>query len=371
MPALSFAPALSFWTQLGRIAATQPLRTMIRSASYKWNPPRPHPHPLRVSGAQDALVASGAAGLHQRADLLCEPRPGPVPTIVLGGFVPDATEQVFLLRSHLVKHGSVYYFHYPRRGFSTDLFCAQLDDLVRELAVYAGQRPAILSVSWGSGLLLEWLRRNQQKGTTPALAGLLLVSPVACADDLLGPGEIKPATLLGRALKPYFDSPDAIAPATIEKSRAIFTKMFEAGAQNKDALQFLLTRGELTHLREAVLGTIRSVDARGAGERVRALRQMQAPSAYFAPTMQPLSTAPTLILYAEKESAVLAATSPSRFVFEKAHRAYFPRSECRLIVNSTGSPVQHASLIFHYGNFLPPIAAFYRRLKADQSRRAA
>ena len=92
---------------------------------------------------------------------------------------------------------------------------------------------------------------------------------------------------------------------------------------------------------------------------------------YFSPALLPLSDAPTLILYAEKEGAVITESSPTRFVFEKAHRAYFPHSDCRRVSNPTGSPVQHASLIFHYFNFLPPIAGFYRQLKTGENRRSA
>lgn len=371
MPALSFSPALSLWTQLGRISPARPLHTLLRSAGYKWRPPHPTAHTPRISRAQDALLSAGAAGLHQRAQLLCERRPGPVPTIVLGGFIPDSTEQVFLLRNHLVRHGSVFYLNYPRCGFSTDMLCAQLDDLVAEIAECDGQQPVVMAVSWGAGLLLEWLRWHKAAGTTPALAGLVIVSPVACVEDLIAPGETKPSTLLGRALKPYLDAPGEVAPETVEKSRAIFTKMFESGAQNKNALRALLTRGELQRLRDAVLGTIRHVDARSAIERVGALRHMQSPRDYFSPALLPLSDAPTLILYAEKEGAVITESSPTRFVFEKAHRAYFPHSDCRCVSNPIGSPVQHASLIFHYFNFLPPIAGFYRQLKTGENRRSA
>ena len=145
MPALSFSPALSLWTQLGRISPARPLHTLLRSAGYKWRPPHPTAHTPRISRAQDALLSAGAAGLHQRAQLLCERRPGTVPTIVLGGFIPDSTEQVFLLRNHLVRHGSVFYLNYPRCGFSTDMLCAQLDDLVAEIAECDGQQPVVLA----------------------------------------------------------------------------------------------------------------------------------------------------------------------------------------------------------------------------------
>ncbi len=371
MPALSFAPAISLFAVFGRMSPTQPLRTLIRTTGYKLRPPRAVPFAPSVRRAQDAVLASGAAGLHQGAEILHEQRSGPVPTIVLGGFVPDATEQVFLMRGFLLKHGSVFYLNYPRRGFSMELLFAQLDDLVAELTEKHGKPPVIFAVSFGAGLVLEWLKRTRRAGRRVDVGGLVLVSPVACVEDLLTTGEAKPSTLLGRAVKPYVDHGDRIQPGQIEKSRAVFTKMFEAGAQNKESLRALMTRGELRQLRASVLGTIQAIDATGACERMTALRQMEAPCSYFSQVLLPLCTAPVLILYAEKEGAVLTENSPTRFVMTSAHAAYFPRSQCKTIVNRRGSPVQHASLIFHCFNFLPPISAFYRRLKPKRFQRAA
>ncbi|HEY0946110.1 MAG TPA: hypothetical protein VGD81_12615 [Opitutaceae bacterium] len=372
MPALSLvAPALSLLAAFGRVPPTQPLRTLIRTTGYKLRPPRPLPFPAGVCYARDALLASGRARPHQLASIVHEQRKGPTPTIVLGGFVPDATEQVFLLRGFLLKNGSVYYFNYPRNGFSLDLLCAQLDDLVAELSERHGTPPVVFAVSFGVGLVLEWLKRARRAGRRLELRGLVLVSPVACVEDLLAPGQAKPTTLLGRAIKPYLDAGDTVDVAGIEKSRAIFARMFEAGAQNRAALATLMTPGELVHLRRAVLGTIASVDHAGAIERVQALQQLEAPSSYFSRALLPLTEAPALILYAEKESAVIADHSPTRFTFQTAHRAYFPRSTCKVIVNRQGSPVQHASLIFHCFNFLPPISAFYRGLKSGKLLRAA
>lgn len=354
-------PALSLFTQLGRLTPTQPLRTLIRTTSYKLRPPQPRLFVPQVRRAQERVLQEGLAGEHQRATVLWERSRGRVPTIVLGGFVPDATEQVFLLRGSLLKAGSLYYFNYPRHGFSNEMLFAQLDDLVEELAELHGQKPVIFAVSFGGGLLLEWLKRARGAGRTIDLQGSVIISPVACVEDLLAPGEAKPSTLLGRALKPYLNG-EADSHG-VEKSRAIFTKMFEAGAQNKEALRAIMTRGELHRLREAVMGTIRNVNATGACERVQALKQMESPGAYFSPASLPLSEAPSLILYSEKESSVLVDSSPTRFALANAHRAYFPRSACRLIVNHRGSPVQHASLIFHCFNFLPSISTFYKRLK--------
>jgi hypothetical protein len=363
MPALSLAPAFSFFTAFSRISPAQPIRTLIRTTGYKLRPPRPLPFSPTIRQRQEAVLVSGVAGVHQAANILHEQRKGPVPTIVLGGFIPDATEQVFLMRGFLLKHGSIYYLNYPQHGFSIDLLFAQLDDLVEELSTLHGQSPVIFSVSFGAGLVMEWLKRARRAGRRIDLSGLVLISPVACVEDLLAPGDAKPTTLLGRAIKPYVDPHKLPDHTTVDKSRAIFTKMFESGAQNKESLRMLMTRGELSQLRSAVMNTIRTIQPAGACERVQALRLLEAPSSYFSQTLLPLSDAPALILYAEKESSVIADHSPTRFVLESAHRAYFPQSQHKIITNHRGSPVQHASLIFHCFNFLPVISAFYRTVK--------
>lgn len=84
-----------------------------------------------------------------------------------------------------------------------------------------------------------------------------------------------------------------------------------------------------------------------------------------------LAGVPPLILYADKESAVLAECSPTRCALENTPRTWFPQNECRLITNRRGSPVQHASLIFHCSDFQPPIATFSCRLKSGKARQAA
>lgn len=366
MPALSLPPALSLLAALTRFSPAQPVHTFLRATGYKLRPPRPMPHAPAVTRAQALVLARGAAAPHQGATLLCERRPGPMPTIVLGGFVPDATEQVFLLRGYFLRQGSVYYLNYPRGGFSPALIGAQLDDLVEELNLGFGQRPVIFGVSFGAGLALDWLRRTRAARRTPDIAGLVLVSPVACAADIVAPNEAKASTLIGRALKPYLDSGATVGPEVIERSRTIFAKMFEAGAQNREALRSLLTVAELHQLRDRVLGAIQRIDARGACERVNALRDMPALSPWTEADALPLTDAPVLVLYAEKESAVIAAGSPTRAAFGSALRTFFPRGELQTVSSRAdgGNPVQHASLIFHYFQFLPLITAFYRRLKS-------
>jgi hypothetical protein len=120
------------------------------------------------------------------------------------------------------------------------------------------------------------------------------------------------------------------------------------------------------------MGTIRSITPTGASERVQAMRAMHSPTAYFSQALLPLTEAPTLVLFAEREEAVIDAASPTRFAFESAHRAYFPRGRVQTITALPGAaPVQHASLIFHVFEFLPPLNHFYARLRTVPLRSAA
>jgi hypothetical protein len=351
---------------VNRVSPVEIIHKTVRSVRNMLRPPSYISYTPTICERQDAVLESKTADKHQVSKILYEKRQGMIPTIVLGGFVPEATEQVFLLRGLFLKYGSIYYFNYSHQGFSAELLFAQLEDLVEEVTVLHGQRPVIFSVSFSAGLVMEWLKNARSSGRSIDLSGLVLISPVACVQDLLDPNEAKPATLLGRALKPYIDPHKRADQHTIERSRVFFTKMFEAGAQNKKSLRRLMTRGELHQLRSAVMKTIMSVTHTGALERVRALKHIETPSSYFSQTLLPLSNAPTLILYSEKESSVIAEHSPTRFVLESAHHAYFPQSRHKIITNKSGSPVQHASLIFHYFNFLPSIADFYRSVKSGK-----
>jgi alpha-beta hydrolase superfamily lysophospholipase len=259
----------------------------------------------------------------------------------------------------LLRHGSVYYVNYPRRGFSSELIIAQLADLAGELASRHGRPPAVMAISFGAGLVLEWLRRSAALGRSPALAGIVLVSPVACVDDLLDPSALKPTTLLGRALRPYLEATNPADDRLVEKSRTLFLKMFEAGAKNKAELNQLLAPAEARMLRDRVLGAINSIDARGAIERVQALHTLPAPG---APVI--LHRAPTLILFSEKENAVLCATSPTTRELIGRPTAWFPAGCTATVRNTPGNPVQHASLIFHSPCFAPLLAEFYRSLRS-------
>lgn len=364
MPVLTFVPAFSWYAML-HAGPLRPLHTFMRTTKERFQPSRAVRFVPAVPTAEADLLARGVATEDQRSTVLREPGRGRVPTIVLGGFVPDSAAQVFLLRRFFLQAGDLYAFIYPQDGFSLDLLCAQLDDLVDELLA-AGRAPVIFGVSFGAGLALEWLRRKRAAGIDPALAGVVIVSPVACTADVIAPGVVKPGTLLGRALKPYLDPAVPAGDVATERSRQVFMRMFEAGAQNKAALRKLMTLAELGRLRTSVTEAIRGITTRGARERVQALMAMKSPMDYFLPALLPLTTAPALVLFAEREDFVLDAAAPSLFAFNHAHRAYFPRGIVQEVASGVpGAPVQHASLVFHVFEFLPPLQAFYGRLRSS------
>jgi pimeloyl-ACP methyl ester carboxylesterase len=363
MTAIAKTPVHTILSGLERLPRPAQFKVLLRSASQKLRPPVP-PRLMEPSlrRRQDELLASGAAEARQLSGIHCVQRSGPSPTIVLGGFVPDSTESVYLLKNQLAAAGSLYCINYPRTGFNMELLFAQLDDLVDELNLIHDRQPVIFSVSFGCGLVLEWLRRRRLLGGQHQIKGLVFVSPVACVEDLFPTGRSKATTLLGRAIQPYLN-PESIDPKVVERSRTVFAKMFEAGAQNQEALSSLMTRPEVLRLRDQVLGTIRGIEFQGACERVQALKSMHSPLSYFRHNLLPLAEVPTLILYAEKEESVLDDAAPSLAAFQTSPLAYFPRSRTLLVRNPKGSAVQHASLIFHQPNFAPPIAAFYKALR--------
>jgi len=364
MHASRFLPPFPALARLSQQTAA-PFHALLRTTGYKLRPPRALEHPPRVTTRQAPLLASGLVGPQARAQVCVEERGGALPTIVVGGFVPDATEAFYLLRGGLLRHGSVFYFNYPRRGFSTDLFLAQLEDLIAEIATLRGQRPALIAVSFGAGLVLELLRRAAARGEALPLAGLTLVSPVACTADLIDVRAPKPTTLLGRVLLPYLRGGGAPDGAIVEKSRSVFLRMFESGAQNQSALRFLLTRTETRRLRAAVVGSINAIDAAGAFERVRALSLFPEPG-----EPRVLFAGPALVLYAEKESAVLQENAPTWREFSQRTRAWLPEGRCVVVTNHADHPVQHASLIFHSRNFEPHLARLYRLIRERAARAA-
>ncbi len=347
-----------------QMAPDRPLRTLWRSTGYKLRPPRPLPYQPRVTRRRDALLACGRARADQQAGILCEIRPGPLPTIIVGGFVPDATEALYLQRGMLLRQGSVFYVNYPPDGFSMPLLLAQLEDLAEELAEDRTRLPVLIGVSFGCGVLIEWMRHLRRCDAPVRARGVVLISPVTCPGDIVEPGSTRPGTLLGRALRPFMDGTDRrVDGRHIERCRNLLMRMFESGAQNRRSIAMVMTPGELLHVRHRVLKTLRAVTARGAAERVAALVAMEPPLGYFTQLLAPLCEAPVLVLFAEKETSVLTSSAPTLPVLGLHPQAPFPTAHVRTVVNRRGSPVQHASLLFHCFNFAPHLSGFYRLMR--------
>jgi len=117
MPALTLTPALSVLAAFSRSRRPGPCTPSSAPPVTSSGHPGPCPTRCITRPPKTLFFQAGAAGPHQLANLLCENVPGSVPTIVLGGFVPDATEQVFLLRGFLLKQGSVYYLELRAQRF--------------------------------------------------------------------------------------------------------------------------------------------------------------------------------------------------------------------------------------------------------------
>lgn len=292
-----------------------------------------------------------------RSQIYKEKGYGDTPTIVIGGFVPDATEQVEFQRELFRQYGSIYYMNYPRNGFSQDLFFTQLADLIEDINS-SGKRPVLFSVSFGSGLLARFLREWMEPDTL-MLRGVVMASPVLSAEDLIrserdNTGGIRMLeSNLKRILKAD-PTAEADVSRQIERARRCFRALFETGAENRQ-----LSGRHLT-IRKKIMDTIERTSAAGGYQRVLALKEFPG----LVPG-RPIFSGPALTLLAEQEGDLLVPDSPTLAALRNHDvcRQLFPRGKTRIV--SSGSPqdtVAHASLIFHHRHYNPIIRAWYDKL---------
>lgn len=292
-----------------------------------------------------------------RCQIFREKGAGNVPTIVLGGFVPDATETVEFQRKMLRQHGSVYYVNYGRNGFCQEMFTAQLTDLIESL-VLKGQKPLIMGVSFGCGLLANFLRQADER-VHENVRGLILVSPVITTDDLIRPAAQKRdgVRILESNLKKIVAAdPDNETDISkhIERSRRCFQALFNSGAENRTL--------SVRHLaiRKKINDVIEYTTARGGFERVVALRDFRFP--LFSRT---LFSGPVLTLLAENESDILVPSSPTLKLFSEPslYSRLFPSCLVKTVRSHiAGDGVAHASLIFHHEAYNTLLESWYDKL---------
>jgi hypothetical protein len=288
-----------------------------------------------------------------RCQIFREKGNGATPTIVIAGFVPDSTEVVEFQRPFLKTYGDIYYINYPRTGFSSEMFVAQLTDLIEEIN-NRGESPILFSISFGCGLTARFLRERVASGVN--IQGIVMVSPVLCTEDLVRPHGDKKGGVrliesnLRRILKADSGTAEDVT-RQVERARRCFQSLFEAGAENR-----ALTRRHLS-IRRKIMEVIALTTSAGAYERVNALKEFPLPD-----SSQPLFNGPILTLLAEMEENMLVPTSPSLAVMRchKTHTSLFPNGIVRDVrSHESGDAVAHASLIFHHSSYNPMLKEWY------------
>ncbi len=291
-----------------------------------------------------------------RSSIYRERGSGVMPTIVVGGFVPDATEVVEFQRPLLREFGSIYYINYPRNGFSETLFFAQLADLVEDINL-RGERPVLLGISFGAGLIARFIR-NSSAAIVSGIRGVAMVSPVLCTEDLVRPagersGGVRMLESNLRRILSARSSDSADIERQIERARRCFSGLFGIGAENRQL------GGRHLAIKNKIMNTIEKTPFLGGYERVLALQS-------FALTGDEcLFSGPALVLLAETEENLLVPTSPTLALCRDSNRflGLLPKGKCsRVSSGNAADPVAHASLIFHHEQYNSHLASWYSRL---------
>jgi hypothetical protein len=322
----------------------------MRQMAIKPFAPRHRSRELALHGEVKSLHAV-------RSQIYKEKGVGAIPTIVIAGFVPNATEVVEFQRPLFKRYGSIYYLNYPGHGFDSRVFFAQLADLIEDIN-RRGKRPVIFSISFGCGLLNRFLREHLD-GSVLEVRGVVLASPVLCTEDLVRPDHLKSGGVrmlesnLKRILRANRDSAEEVNKQ-IERARRCFQALFEAGAENRP-----LTHRHLS-IRSRIMNVVENTPVTGGYERVLALKEL------LPPGDAPVFSGPTLALLAEQEESILVPTSPTLAALRdpQLRTRLFPRIKVREVVSRTSSDaVSHASLIFHHHCYNPLIAGWYDKLR--------
>lgn len=302
------------------------------------------------------------ASIHAvRNQIFKEKGNGNTPTIVIGGFVPDATEAMEFQRPLFRNYGSIYYLNFARNGFSLQMFSAQLADLIEDINS-RGKKPVIFSVSFGCGLVSRFLA-SEANDQSLRIRGVVMASPVLCTADLVreerekGSGVRMLESNLKRILK--IDGAEAAdVDRQIERARRCFQSLFETGAENRP-----LNRRHLS-IKKRIMDVVEKTSTIGGYQRVLALRDFSAPTGE-----RPIFCGPALALLAEQEDDILVPASPTMKLLKnpESRVRVFPRGKVKTVVSrAIGDAVVHASLIFHHHCYNPLIEAWYDQLQAPR-----
>lgn len=334
------------------VSAATMARGFMRSMAIKPFTPSDRGREFGLIGKHHSLPAIRCQVFRQKGA-------GTMPTIVIGGFVPDATETVEFQRALLRRYGNVYYLNYPRQGFALDMFCAQLADLIDDIHG-RGLKPIIMGVSFGAAILLHFLKQAPER-LHEKIRGLALVSPVICTADLIRPPGTKRDGIrfLESSLQKIINANPLQRDdleKQVERSRRCFQSLFAAGAENR-----VLDSRHLS-IRKKIMDVLAHTSAMGGYERVKALRDMEFPTGERS-----LFSGPVLTLLAENERDILVPSSPTLELFSSVERYSRLFPDCRVkrvLSKQAGDNVPHASMIFHHDAYNPLLASWYDKLSA-------
>ncbi len=285
---------------------------------------------------------------------------GPCHFLLLPGLVPDGPE-TFLRQRHLfLAYGTVTTVTYAYDAFDLDTLIEAIERHI-VAASAAGQPPVLVGVSVGGGVCLELLRRCRVAGRELPLAGLILVSPLTCTEDL--------APMLRRMLDPIFEGDEV--EVALARGRSLFKSLVQRSAPGTVAghglmgLMASLTPAGLRARRETAIRvrierTLDAICGQGALERVISLRGFVG----LGGKAEVLHRSPTLILWGSKERQTLRMDGPGTGVLCRPDLAcrYFPDVQVHWIYSADGDDVPHASLLKHAHAFNPHLKRFIKLL---------
>lgn len=284
--------------------------------------------------------------------------------LLVPGLVPDGPETFLRQKPLFLGKGDVSTANWPDESFSLDEAIFGIDSFV-ERALLARKKPVLVGVSVGGGIVLEYLRRHREAGTSPRIAALVLVSPLVCTADI--------SPLLKRLWDPIVaDSGDPVK--ALEKGRSFFRQLASKSAGQKPApkgwkrIFSALTPAGIAELsdapiRERIEKTLERIPPRGAIERCKALGQLPGLESGDR-AKDGLTKAPTLLLWGSKERHTLNMDGPGTGALCRPDLAerHFPSSEIHWIYTKKGEPVPHASLLKHHKAFSRPLKRFLKRI---------
>jgi len=327
----------------GRGGAIAPFLYGVPRVSLPIASPAYEPH---GTGAQSQIFRQAGAGR--------------TPTIVIAGFLPDATESIEYQRDLVARYGDIYYVNYPRDRFCTQALFAQVCGLIRHLNA-RGEQPVLFSICFGSGLVAKLLQERVAPSARGApglgIAGVVMVSPVLCAADMvrLNDDGAGPVPMRERAARMFFLSDHH---GSIEREVARARRAFGSLFRRERATRLLNHRNAM--IIGKVLAAVHEITVTGYYERALALKALTWPPAHG-----PIFSGPALVLFAEDEDGVFVPTSPTLAALRTPSVAaqFFPRAAIHEVASADADdPVVHGSIVVHHRYFNPFITAWYERL---------